>query len=102
MPSAKENWFPAESGLPPVEPERLLQILGHKTRLELTKILTTEGETTAGVLQYELETSQPNLAYHLRLLRQAGIITVRHTELRAYYQLSDSRVPAIIAALKTV
>jgi DNA-binding transcriptional ArsR family regulator len=76
-----------------------LAALAHPVRLEIAYLLQEEGELMAGVLQYTLDLQQTALSYHLRLLRQSGIVRVRHHDLQRWYRLSDRRITGLLAWL---
>jgi ArsR family transcriptional regulator, virulence genes transcriptional regulator len=78
-----------------------LAALAHPVRLEIVDLLRQEGELMAGTLQYTLDIGQTALSYHLRLLRQAEIVSVRHHDLQRWYRMKDPRKVAGLLAWLT-
>ena len=70
-----------------------LQILGDPVRRRLLELLA-DGERTAGqlgdVVQDEFGISQPAVSQHLRVLRDAGLATVRPQGTRRLYALDPA------------
>jgi len=62
--------------------------LASETRLKIMTLLHHESELSAGLIRYELGASQPNAAYHLGILKCAGLVAVRYEEQRSYYKLN--------------
>jgi ArsR family transcriptional regulator len=86
-------------GLPPAEAARLFHALGHEARVRLLLRLAEAGEESVTDLQASLGLSQPDISYHLRLLRAAGVVDSRRDGHRVRYRLAS---PAAADALRLV
>jgi DNA-binding transcriptional ArsR family regulator len=75
-----------------------LRLVAHPVRLIILHLLYDNEELMAGVLEYTLDISQTALSYHLRLLRQAGLITARQSQLRRFYRLKDAQARVLAQA----
>ena len=65
--------------------------LSDPTRLAIVGALSG-GERCVCELTGSLDASQPRLSFHLRVLREAGIITGRREGRWMYYALNDARM----------
>jgi len=74
------------------EAARLFQALGDRTRLALLRVLA-EGERTVGDLVRALNAPQPKISQHLKVLREAGMVTSRKDGRQVWYGLDRSRIP---------
>ena len=64
-----------------------LEVLGDPTRRRVVELLST-GERTAGEIADAFPQSRPAMSRHLRLLREAGIVTSRAEGTRRVYALN--------------
>jgi ArsR family transcriptional regulator len=77
---------------PPAEPlvleraQLLLRVLSDPIRLRVVQVLA-EGERCVCDLTAELELAQPKLSFHLKVMKEAGLITVRQQGRWMYYRL---------------
>lgn len=71
--------------------------LGDKTRFAIVERLLTEGELSAGVLQEVADISAPAISRHLKVLREAGLITQRVDRQRRIYAVDPSALQAVNA-----
>jgi DNA-binding transcriptional ArsR family regulator len=62
--------------------------LADPTRRQIIESLAT-GETSFGTLADQFEMSRPAVSQHLKVLRDAGIVTSRADAQRRIYRLSD-------------
>ncbi len=69
------------------------EALGDPTRRAIVELLTGT-ERSVGDLADELPVSRPAVSRHLRLLKQAGLVTDRPEGTRRLYTLQDSGVEA--------
>lgn len=80
-----------------VAPEPVLEALGDPVRRLLVQLAST-GEQPAGALvdgvQRVHTISQPSVSQHLRVLRDAGVLTVRAEGTRRLYALDPDAVDA--------
>jgi ArsR family transcriptional regulator len=65
--------------------------LSNEKRLRIIDILGEE-ELSFGELSDKLNIKRPNLAQHLFILRERGIIDMRRQGKNTFYKISDSRV----------
>ncbi|MCC3272516.1 metalloregulator ArsR/SmtB family transcription factor [Arthrobacter zhangbolii] len=61
-------------------------VIAEGTRREILGALRT-GDKSVGTLVEELEVSQPTVSKHLKVLREAGLVTMRAEGQRRYYSL---------------
>lgn len=61
--------------------------------------LLREGERSAGELVDALSLSQPGVSKHLKVLRQAGLVSVRPEAQRRVYRLSGDKLAELDAWL---
>jgi ArsR family transcriptional regulator len=85
-----------------VDLERLLKALADKTRLKIVHQLTRAGADAVCVCDIvpELGLSQPTVSYHLKLLRDAGLVEREKRGTFAHYRLAAGaleRVGALFA-----
>ncbi len=73
-----------------------LQLLAHPIRLQLLDLLTTRaGEVCVCDLEAVVPVKQPTISHHLKLLRQAGLVTVTRDRLWAYYTVNHDTLAAL-------
>lgn len=61
-----------------------LTVIAEPTRRRIVEVLRPH-ERSVGYLVYRLQMSQPAVSKHLRVLREAGIVSVRnHAQIRLY------------------
>lgn len=77
---------------------RKFRALAHPIRLKLMEELM-RGECCVGDVQRCLSISQPNVSQHLKVLKEAGIISSRREKNRICYRASDQ---STIQALKYI
>lgn len=73
---------------------RAFQALSDSTRLRILQILR-RGECCVCELMEELDAAQSRLSFHLRILKEAGLVTDRREGRWVYYTV----VPEVIAEL---
>lgn len=69
-------------------------MLGDPTRRRVVELLA-HGERTAGEIANEFPQSRPAVSRHLRLLREAGIVTSRVEGTRRLYALNREPLAAL-------
>jgi DNA-binding transcriptional ArsR family regulator len=74
------------------------EAIAEPTRRRILDLLQP-GETPVGSLVDELSLSQPAVSKHLRVLREAGLVTVRVDAQRRYYRLHAAGLAEIDAWL---
>jgi len=79
----------------------MCRALGSTRRLLIVWLLS-EGEVSVNEIAACVGSSLQNISQHLRLLRQAGIVTARRDGHTIYYRIADCeslrRCPAIVQA----
>jgi ArsR family transcriptional regulator len=76
-----------------------LKALGHPVRLGIALRLAAEPETCACDFAELFGVSQPTVSQHLRVLREAGLVTTRRHGTQICYSLDVGGVRAVQAAL---
>ena len=74
------------------------EVLADPRRRQLLDLLRA-GERPVGELVDQLGLSQPGVSKHLRVLREAGLVTVRHEAQRRWYGLCPEPLAEIDAWL---
>jgi DNA-binding transcriptional ArsR family regulator len=64
------------------------KVLSEPVRLRILQSLEG-GEKSVGTLAETLETTQPNVSKHLRILQDNGFVSRRHEGNSAYYAIAD-------------
>lgn len=77
-----------------------LKALGHPVRLGIALRLAAEPETCACDFAEVFGVSQPTISQHLRVLREAGLVAVRHDAQRRLYRLRPAPLAEIDAWLE--
>jgi ArsR family transcriptional regulator len=94
---------PGRGGLKRAEAERLtrdLDALAHPIRLQLLDVLLRhEGRVCVCDLQAAVPVKQPTVSHHLRLLREAGLVTSERDGLWAYYRVRREALAALRARI---
>ena len=70
------------------------RVLGEPVRLRILQRLQ-EGECSVMELVHLLETTQPNVSKHLKLLQETGLVARRQEKNTAYYSVADDSVFAL-------
>jgi len=81
---------------------RLFHALSDETRLEIIRMLTT-GERCVCELTDALDAAQSRLSFHLKTLKDAGIVTDRREGRWIYYTLNRDtldEIESLVGALK--
>jgi ArsR family transcriptional regulator len=73
-----------------------LKALGHPIRLGIAQQLAAEQETCACDFADVFGVSQPTISGHLRVLRQAGLVTTRRRGTQIFYALD----PGVVRELR--
>lgn len=88
------DWLmPDERGL--TAAAELFKVLGSPSRLMLLHLLATQPSTVSALVA-DTTMTQPLVSQHLRVLRQAGIVTVSRSGREAIYQLADHHIAHVI------
>ena len=73
------------------ELSKKFRALSHPARVKLVEDLM-EKEFCVGEMQKFLSLSQPNVSQHLKVLREAGIISGRREKTKICYSIADDNV----------
>ena len=74
-------------------------VIAEGTRRELLGALRC-GDKSVGALVEELEVSQPTVSKHLKVLREAGLVTMRAEGQKRYYSLQPAPLEEIVLWLR--
>ncbi len=70
------------------------KVLAEPLRLRILNTLQ-EGEKSVNELSEAVETSQPNVSKHLKILQEAGILSRRQKGNAVYYSIADESIFAL-------
>jgi ArsR family transcriptional regulator, arsenate/arsenite/antimonite-responsive transcriptional repressor len=76
-----------------------LKAVADPTRLQVLDVLASAGPRCHCELEEDLTVPANRLSFHLRILRDAGLVTTRRRGKRVEYQLDPSGVRALQQAL---
>ncbi|MCH8042632.1 MAG: metalloregulator ArsR/SmtB family transcription factor [Planctomycetes bacterium] len=79
----------------------VLKLLADETRLRIIRQLRNQGETHVQAFCSLLGHQQPAVSHHLRLLRIAGLIDVRHNGRYNFYRMIPGRFENLLDVLET-
>ncbi|MDN3482667.1 metalloregulator ArsR/SmtB family transcription factor [Arthrobacter sp. APC 3897] len=74
-------------------------VIAEGTRRELLGALRS-GDKSVGTLVEELEVSQPTVSKHLKVLREAGLVSMRAEGQKRYYSLQTAPMEEIVLWLR--
>ena len=77
---------------------RFFKALAHKTRYDIVETLGTVGETSVSKLGVCLNVTQPLMSWHVRVLRNAGVIATHRVGRQVFCSVD---VEGILAAQST-
>ena len=77
---------------------KILQAIGEPTRLAIVRQLAADGEVCACDFTDRCNVSQPTVSHHLKVLREAGVVSCERRGTWIYYRL-EPQAAARIAAL---
>ncbi len=75
--------------------ETIFKAMGESTRIKIVKLLSTKPMYVCE-LESVLEMSQPRISQHLRILKQAGLVTMQKEGQRAIYSIDENAFEAWI------
>lgn len=78
---------------------RSMQFLGDRNRLRILKVLT-RGDTSVGALVDQLALPQSLVSYHLRRLREAGLVRTRRQARQVCYAIDPSTWDAVARPIR--
>jgi ArsR family transcriptional regulator len=69
----------------------VFQALGDPTRLEIYRLIASQAAPICvGDITARVDVTQPTISHHLKVLREAGLVTVSRRGIWAYYAASDA------------
>lgn len=74
---------------------RTFSALSDPTRLNVVETLMREGELPVAALLGEADMSAPAMSRHLKVLREAGVVTQRAEGTKRYYRVDAKAMQAI-------
>ena len=80
---------------------RLLAALADPTRLAIVRQLASEAETCACDFTSCCDVGQPTVSHHLRILREAGVVTSERRGQWIFYRLEPSTAERLGALART-
>ena len=80
---------------------RSLQAMAEETRFDIVRRLAA-GERCVCELQEEMDAAQSRLSFHLKKLRDAGVLRDRKVGRWVYYRLDPEALDAVAALLGTL
>ncbi len=81
----------------PVKVERLFKVLGDENRLRILQALEKSERSVSEILE-ETGLPQTLASFHLRILREAGIVTTERRGPFIFYRLADASLPNLLEA----
>ena len=75
---------------------KVFEALGDATRARIVELLS-EGDLEAGAIASRFEVSRPAVSRHLRVLREAGVVSSRGEATRRVYSLRPESLMDLIA-----
>lgn len=89
--SSRETAAPASD----VELATLAKALGHPARIQIVRLLAARDACYVGELANELPLAQSTISEHLRILREAGVVTGGTLDGRPCYCLAAGKLAAL-------
>ncbi|KZL92643.1 ArsR/SmtB family transcription factor [Clostridium magnum] len=74
---------------------RIFKALGHPIRYKIVKFLY-DGPKCVCKLNEDIELSQANLSQHLKILKEAGILSSEKMGMNIHYRISSEEIKKII------
>jgi ArsR family transcriptional regulator, arsenate/arsenite/antimonite-responsive transcriptional repressor len=82
------------------EAARLFRALADETRLAILKQLREQGEVCACDFRACCTLAQPTVSHHLRVLREAGLVTAEKRGLWVHYRLDEAAMREVMERLR--
>jgi ArsR family transcriptional regulator, arsenate/arsenite/antimonite-responsive transcriptional repressor len=109
MPGTPENCCPPvrfEAPLVPPQRDRLVtafRALGDPTRLEILRLVSSQPQPICVCdIVVRFDVSQPTISHHLKVLREAGLVTVSRRGVWAYYAADPRGLALLRDSLETL
>jgi DNA-binding transcriptional ArsR family regulator len=74
---------------------RALKALGDATRFRMTQEIAAAGELSCGQVADLFDVSQPTISHHLKILTEAGVLTVRNEGKHRYTSVNRALLVAL-------
>jgi DNA-binding transcriptional ArsR family regulator len=81
----------------PPDVQRLFKVLGDESRLRILQALD-RGERSVSEILEETGLAQTLASFHLRILREAGVVTTERRGPFIFYSLADASLPNLLEA----
>ena len=81
---------------------RFLTALGDPARLQLLYLLGDQGRLNVGEIAGQFHLSRPAISYHLKVLKDAGILDSEKVGQEVYYWLERDQIVATLRALADI
>lgn len=98
-PTAEPAFVPETDKVGVMVIDDVFAVIAEGTRRELLGALRS-GDKSVGALVEELEVSQPTVSKHLKVLREAGLVSMRAEGQKRYYSLQSAPLEEIVLWLK--
>jgi ArsR family transcriptional regulator len=93
----------------PVSPDvagdeaRLFRALGDETRVQIIRLLAQQGEPLCVChVEAAFTLSQPTISHHLKVLRDAGLVSTERRGVWIYYRLNRERLETLRSFITAV
>ena len=74
-----------------IDPVEFAKALADETRQKIMKLCCCEWCSVNQIVEH-LDVSQPTVSHHLAILRDAGLVNMRHEGKQTFYTLNQQRV----------
>ena len=81
---------------------RFLTALGDPARLQLLYLLGDQGRRNVGEIASQFRLSRPAISYHLKVLKDAGILDSEKVGQEVYYWLARDHIVVTLRALADI
>ena len=78
---------------------KALRALADKKRIRMTREIASAGELSCGEVKAHFHLSQPTISHHLKILADAGVITVRESGQHRFISVNSDFINEIAAVL---
>jgi ArsR family transcriptional regulator len=78
---------------------RALKALGDSKRLRMAQEIATAGELSCGQVAERFDLSQPTISHHLRILADAGVLTVREAGQHRFISVNRQVIRELVRLL---
>ena len=78
---------------------KALRALADKKRIRMTREIACAGELSCGEVKAHFKLSQPTISHHLKILADAGVITVREAGQHRFISVNHDLIHEIAAVL---